>query len=111
VNLLGNAIKFSRPGGWITLGARAEGTQVVFSVADSGEGIAEADIDHMFDRFWQAHKAKVQGAGLGLPIVRGLVEAHGGRIWVRSRPAEGSTFFFTIPMAVVDQPRSEQQKL
>jgi PAS domain S-box-containing protein len=105
-NLLGNAIKFSRPGGQITLGARAEGTQVVFSVADSGEGIAETDIDHIFDRFWQAHKAKVQGAGLGLPIVRGLVEAHGGRVWVRSRPAEGSTFLFTIPMAVVDQPRS-----
>jgi signal transduction histidine kinase len=98
-NLIGNAIKFSKPGARVTLGAQAEENQIVFSVADTGGGIAEADFEHIFDRFWQALKAKRRGAGLGLPIVKGLVQAHGGRVWVRSAIGKGSTFFFTIPIA------------
>jgi signal transduction histidine kinase len=98
-NLVGNAIKFSKSRGRITLGAEVEGNEIVFSVADTGGGIAKADLDHIFDRFWQAPKAKRRGAGLGLPIVKGLVRTHAGRVWVRSAVGEGSTFFFTIPIA------------
>ncbi|MGH7615949.1 MAG: sensor histidine kinase, partial [Gemmatimonadaceae bacterium] len=68
------------------------------SVADSGAGIEPHAMAHVFDRFWQAAtKAKRLGAGLGLPITKGIVEAHGGRIWVESEVGRGSTFFFTIP--------------
>jgi PAS domain S-box-containing protein len=96
-NLVGNAIKFTRPGGRITLGARAGAGEVLFSVADTGCGIESDQLPRVFDRFWQAPEAKRKGAGLGLPIVKGIVEAHGGRIWVQSSPGQGSTFFFTVP--------------
>jgi PAS domain S-box-containing protein len=98
-NLIGNAIKFSKPGGQITLGAELEESEIVFSVADTGAGIAEADLPHIFDRFWQARKAKRRGAGLGLPIAKGLVQAHGGRVWAQSAVGKGSTFFLSIPIA------------
>jgi signal transduction histidine kinase len=105
-NLIGNAIKFSRPGGLITLGVKAENAEIVFSIADTGAGIAPSDLDHVFDRFWQAHKTKRSGAGLGLAIVKGLVQAHGGRVWVQSTLDKGSTFFFAMPTAA-----SEHQSL
>jgi PAS domain S-box-containing protein len=95
-NLIGNAIKFTEAGGQIILGAKAGDGEVVFSVADTGCGIESGHLPHVFDRFWQAPEAKRHGAGLGLPIVKGIVEAHGGRIWVQSNPGQGSTFFFTI---------------
>jgi PAS domain S-box-containing protein len=95
-NLVGNAIKFTAKGS-ITLGARAEGGEVVFWVADTGIGIAADDIPHVFDRFWQARKAERSGAGLGLAIVQEIVQAHGGRLWVASELGSGSTFFFTLP--------------
>jgi PAS domain S-box-containing protein len=98
-NLIGNAIKFTKPGGRVTLGAEARAGDVVFSVSDTGSGIADGDLPHVFDRFWQASKAGRRGAGLGLAIVKGIVEAHGGCIWVRSSANQGSTFFFTIPTA------------
>jgi PAS domain S-box-containing protein len=98
-NLIGNALKFTSPGGRITVGAAAGDGEVLFRVADTGCGIAPEDLQHVFDRFWQARKAERRGAGLGLPIAQGLVEAHHGRIWVESAPGQGSTFFFTIPTA------------
>jgi len=98
-NLLGNALKFTPHGGQVTLGARAEGEVVRFWVRDTGPGIAPEALEHLFDRFWQARRGDRRGAGLGLSIARGLVEAHAGRIWVESEPARGSTFFFTVPVA------------
>jgi PAS domain S-box-containing protein len=97
-NLVGNAIKFTTPGGRITVGVAAKDHEVVFSVTDTGCGIEPDAVPHVFDRFWQAAmRAKRLGAGLGLPITKGIVEAHGGHIWVESEVGHGSTFFFTIP--------------
>ena len=98
-NLIGNAIKFTEPGGRIVVRAANEGREVVFSVSDTGAGIGPESVAHIFDRFWQAAtRARRLGAGLGLPITKGIVEAHGGRIWVKSELGRGSTFFFTLPV-------------
>jgi signal transduction histidine kinase len=97
-NLIGNAIKFTKPGGRITLAATAHAGEVQFSVSDTGCGIASDQLTRIFDRFWQAPGVR-RGAGLGLPIVKGIVESHGGRVWVESPPGKGSTFFFAIPAA------------
>ncbi len=96
-NLIGNAVKFTSAGGRVVVGARARDGDVLFWVSDSGPGIAAEDVPHLFDRFWQAEKAGRRGTGLGLPIVKGIVEAHGGRVWVESTRGVGSTFFFTVP--------------
>jgi signal transduction histidine kinase len=98
-NLIGNAIKFTKAGGRIRVGAAPSDHEVVFWVADTGGGIAPESLPHIFDRFWQATSAARQGAGLGLPITKGIVEAHGGRIWVESTEGQGATFSFTIPQA------------
>ncbi|WP_395853761.1 PAS domain S-box protein [Cystobacter fuscus] len=98
-NLLGNALKFTPAGGQISLRAAPMGSLVRFSVSDTGSGIAEEDLPHLFEPFWQAPAGRKQGAGLGLAIVKGLVDAHGGHIWVESSPGVGSTFFFTLPTA------------
>jgi signal transduction histidine kinase/CheY-like chemotaxis protein len=98
-NLVGNAVKFTPRGGHITVGAAPRDGEVLFWVADTGAGIEAGDLPQLFDRFWQARQASMLGAGLGLPIVKGLVEAHGGRIWVESQVGVGSTFFFTLPFA------------
>jgi PAS domain S-box-containing protein len=98
-NLIGNAIKFTAAGGRITVGAEPLDDQVHFWVADTGIGLAEHEVPHVFERLWQASATGRRGAGLGLPIVKGLVEAHGGRVWVESTPGEGSTFHFSIPTA------------
>ena len=98
-NLIGNAVKFTEPGGSITVGAAPRNGEVLFWVVDTGAGISIEDLPHVFDRFWQADKARSCGTGLGLPIVKGIVEAHGGRIWVQSRLGCGTTFLFTIPTA------------
>ena len=95
-NLVGNAIKFTKPGGTVTLAAREAGPEVILSVADTGTGIAADDLPHVFERFW---KAEGRGAGLGLAIVKGIVEAHGGRVWATSAPGKGSTFHFSLPRA------------
>jgi PAS domain S-box-containing protein len=99
-NLIANAIKFTEGGGHITVGAKSNQQDILFWVADTGCGIDPENLSHVFDRFWQATaKARRLGAGLGLPITKGIVEAHGGRIWVESVVGQGSTFFFTIPKA------------
>jgi PAS domain S-box-containing protein len=98
-NLVGNAIKFTAPGGCITVGAAPEDGSVRFWVTDTGCGIPSEELPHLFDRFWQGGKTQRDGVGLGLSIVKAIVEIHHGRIWVVSAPRSGSTFFFTIPMA------------
>jgi len=102
-NLIGNAIKFTNAGGCITVGATSRDREVIFHVADTGPGIAPENLPRVFDRFWQATSTNRQGAGLGLPITKGIVEAHGGRIWVESTPSRGATFSFTIPQATTEQ--------
>ena len=98
-NLVGNALKFTPKGGLITVTAVERPGEVVFSVADTGPGIPPDNLPYIFDRFWQAARAKRQGAGLGLPICKGIVEAHGGRIWVDSTVGVGTTVCFTMPAA------------
>lgn len=103
-NLIGNALKFTPEGGVVDCNAQRDGAFVRFSVIDTGPGIPGDELAHLFDRFYQAreNKQKGKGLGLGLAICKGLVEAHGGRIWVESLPAAGSGFNFTIPAALVD---------
>ena len=73
---------------------------VIFSVTDSGPGIPGADVPQIFDRYWHARRAaRTRGSGLGLAIAKGIVEAHGGRIWVESEIGVGSVFHFTVPAA------------
>jgi signal transduction histidine kinase len=98
-NLIGNALKFTPPGGCITVGAALNEGEVQLWVADTGVGIAAEDLPHVFDRFWQARKGERRGAGLGLPIVKGILEAHCGRIWVESALGMGTTFFFALRAA------------
>jgi signal transduction histidine kinase len=104
-NLIGNAIKFTKAGGRITAGAASRDHDVVFWVADTGYGIASENLPRVFDRFWQATRAGRQGAGLGLAITKGIVEAHGGRIWVESEAGRGTTFFFALPRISAAQDR------
>jgi PAS domain S-box-containing protein len=98
-NLIGNSVKFSPPGSAIELRAEKSDSEVVVSVSDRGPGMNEEQLSHAFDRFWQSRRTDREGAGLGLTITRGIVEAHGGRIWAQSKVGEGSTFHFTLPVA------------
>jgi signal transduction histidine kinase len=98
-NLIGNALKFIDAGGEVAVGATPRDGEMVFWIRDTGCGMSADDLSHLFDRFWQARKSDRRGAGLGLPIVKGLVEAHGGHIWVESTPGRGTTVFFTVPTA------------
>lgn len=105
-NLIGNALKFTLPGGCITVGAAQKDKDLLCWVRDTGSGIAAEDLPHLFDRFWQSKHAVKRGAGLGLSIVKGIVAAHRGRVWVESTEGKGSTFFFTIPTANRTDPNS-----
>lgn len=103
-NLVGNAVKFTSPGGTITVGAARAGDDVKFWVTDSGAGIPADDLPRIFDRFWQAKRSDRRGSGLGLAICKGIVDAHGGRIWAESKVGVGTTVSFTIPARLA--PRS-----
>jgi PAS domain S-box-containing protein len=97
-NLVGNAIKFTPKGGKIVIAARSDDHSVTVSVADSGSGIREEHLPKVFDRYWQSTRTNRQGAGLGLAIAKGIVEGHGGRIWIDSRAGEGTIAQFTLPV-------------
>jgi signal transduction histidine kinase len=98
-NLIGNAIKFTPKGGEIRILTSLDNGEVRFTVADSGPGIPPEHLSHVFDRYWQAKSTAKLGTGLGLSIAKGIVEAHGGRIWVESPPGYGAQFNFTLPLA------------
>jgi two-component system phosphate regulon sensor histidine kinase PhoR len=98
-NLLHNALKFTPPGGSISVTAETREEFVEFSIRDTGVGISAEDLPRIFERFYKADRSRSGGGtGLGLAIARHIVEAHGGRIWAESVPSEGSTFSFTIPI-------------
>jgi len=99
INLVGNAIKFSEPGGNITVRAKALKDAVLFQVSDDGIGISEEAQKHLFERFYRDEAEKVRGGtGLGLFISKQIIDAHGGRIWAESKPGQGSTFSFSLPL-------------
>jgi signal transduction histidine kinase/CheY-like chemotaxis protein len=118
-NLLGNAVKFTPEGGRIVVGARRTGDTVQVFVTDDGIGVAAGDQARIFEAFSQASSGpqpKPEGTGLGLTLSRQIVELHGGRLWLESRPGEGSTFTFSLPMrsetttpatAAPDRPRGD----
>jgi signal transduction histidine kinase len=98
-NLLGNAISFTPEGGRITLSASSATEGVVFTVQDTGPGIDGDKLGSVFERYWRAHPDGRKGAGLGLAIAKGIVEAHGGSIHVESAPGDGARFRFSLPVA------------
>ena len=102
--LVDNAIKYTAPGGTVTLGANADDSTVTLSVADTGVGISAVDLPHIFERFWRADKVRsreVNGAGLGLPIARQISEQHGARLDVRSEPGRGSVFTVSMVRSAI----------
>ncbi|HUK90328.1 MAG TPA: ATP-binding protein, partial [Blastocatellia bacterium] len=99
-NLIENAAKYSKSGGAIRLGARLDAGSLMVSVSDEGPGIGRDDISRVFDKFYRGAPAVAgpsAGTGMGLAIARGIVQAHGGSIGVRSMPGQGATFEFSIP--------------
>lgn len=101
-NLLDNALKYTPPGSRIEIGARAHDREVVVTVRDNGPGIPEADLPHIFERFYRVEKGRSRekgGTGLGLSIVKHIVQLHGGRVWAESTPGQGSAFHFSLPAA------------
>ena len=106
-NLVTNALKFTPARGRVSVGARRDDGMAIIEVADTGPGIPPQDQAHLFDRFWQARSNDGRGVGLGLTITRGIIEAHGGRIWVESEAGRGSRFCFSLPLAQGTQPAPE----
>jgi signal transduction histidine kinase len=97
INLLLNALRFSPRGGEIRISARPDSAQILSEVSDQGVGIPKDKLEDIFEEFFQIDRKKYGGTGLGLSIVKAIIQEHSGRIWVDSRPGEGSTFFFTLP--------------
>ncbi len=103
-NLIGNAIKFTPANGGIMARVARAGGEIVFSVSDTGTGIPKAEVSHLFDPYSQAGRDR-SGAGLGLSIVKAIVEAHGGRVWVETEEGTGSSFFCALPAAAPSETR------
>ncbi|HEX7622701.1 MAG TPA: GAF domain-containing sensor histidine kinase [Anaeromyxobacteraceae bacterium] len=97
-NLISNALQVTPAGGKVKVASRREGSEVVFSVSDTGPGIPAEDLAHLFERWYRGRRAPYPGSGLGLAIARAIVEGHGGRIWVESEEGAGSAFSFAIPI-------------
>lgn len=103
INLVSNAVTYGKPGGHILIGLEKDGNKIVGSIADDGIGIAEEHLNRIWERFYQINpsrtSAKSGGVGLGLSMVKWIVEAHSGSISVNSKPGEGSTFTFMLSLA------------
>jgi signal transduction histidine kinase len=106
-NLVDNAIKFTPPGGTVSMSTRSTDDELTFVVSDTGRGVPSEQLPHVFDRYWKGEAGGKRGAGLGLFIAKQIVEAHGGQIWVESSPGKGSTFSFTIPRMTTTSPRDD----
>jgi two-component system phosphate regulon sensor histidine kinase PhoR len=102
-NLVDNAIKYGRAGGTVVVGSRPVADErIEISVRDDGPGIPPEAIERIFERFYRVDKARSReqgGTGLGLSIVKHIVQSHGGKVWAKSEPGHGATFFFTIPLS------------
>jgi signal transduction histidine kinase len=115
-NFIMNAVKFTPEGGTIRLEAKLEGWslsegQATVGIRDTGSGLDEEDARHVFDRFYRgkgAYRSKSEGAGLGLAICKEIVRQHEGEIGVRSKPGEGSEFFFTLPVRFIGDSETEE---
>lgn len=107
-NLLDNALKYTNPGGTITVNLMDREEDILVQISDTGIGIPEEHLPRIFDAFYRVNTDS-SGSGLGLSIVKKIVEAHGGKIWVESSPGKGSTFSFTLPKAQ-DKKRSSHGK-
>ncbi len=101
-NLVGNAVKFTPEGGVITLSAERSDNRIQCAITDTGPGIPPEDLPRIFGKFWQSKRGDRRGVGLGLAIARGIVEAHGGSISVRSEMGKGSVFSFSLPVWAED---------
>lgn len=103
LNLLGNALQYTPSGGQVTVGWQLAGTDLRFSVQDTGIGLAEADMERIFQRFYRVDKSRARssgGSGIGLTVSQAIIRAHNGRLWAESAgPGQGSTFHFTLPRA------------
>ncbi|MFP3897924.1 MAG: ATP-binding protein [Dehalococcoidia bacterium] len=113
VNIFHNAIKFTDAGGRIAIATRAQGDSVMVVVSDTGVGIPDTDLPHVFERFYKGDRARSGGAGtgMGLAIARHVVEAHGGVIWVQSEEGRGSTFSFSLPIERSSQVEKGNNKI
>jgi len=112
VNLLDNAFKYTPEGGEISLQVLAESNLAIFTVSDTGMGISERALPHIFDRFFRAEQARssrTSGTGLGLSIVQSIVEAHGGRVRVESQEGHGARFRVELPLMKL-QPAAMMEK-
>jgi signal transduction histidine kinase len=99
-NMLFNAVKYTLDGGKVCMEVKQDGTSIEVSIADTGIGVPEVDLPHIFEEFYRADNARAverDGTGLGLAFAKQVVERHGGRIWVRNNPGPGATFSFTLP--------------
>ena len=102
-NILGNALKFTPSGGRVHLSVDRQAGEVRFAILDTGPGIPSQHLPRVFDRFWKDDAPGKKGTGLGLFIAKGIIDAHGGRIWVESEPGQGACFYFTLPVFELDR--------
>ena len=106
-NLIENAVKYTPEDSSLLLSAHVQGDFVQIDFFDDGPGISSAELPHLFERFYRGEHIDIPGTGLGLAICRGLVEAHGGRIWAESRPGQGAMIHFTLPIAKTEPPPTD----
>lgn len=98
-NLVSNSLKFTLSGGVVTVSVQRENGMFIFKVSDTGAGISAKDLPHVFNRYWQGHPERKSGYGIGLSIVKGITEAHNGRVSIESQENKGTTVTLLIPEA------------